>query len=299
MEYQEFKEKMREKLQERYGEGTKIEIKEVLKNNCRRDGIMALPKDMKHGISPILYMDELYKAFDKEGMTLEECTEGVYRALEGHRHPAEVPAFAEKLMDWEAAKGMVYPFLLPAEGNGALLDKLAAVPMLDLYVAYMVRAALPGMGSANVKVTKKLLEVYGISLQELHGQAMENMRKDGYGFRNISDVVRELVAEADIYMEEPGTELPMYVLTNGSKLYGAAGILDKELVEGFAEGRDYYILPSSTHETIFVPADRGYDYGVLDKMVAEVNATQVEREERLTSHSYYYDGKTGDIRMCA
>ena len=91
----------------------------------------------------------------------------------------------------------------------------------------------------------------------------------------------------------------MYVLTNSSKIYGAAGILNKELIRKFAGKQDYFILPSSLHECIFVPVNDKFDKEYFDSMVAEVNKTQVSVEERLTNHSYYYDAESGEIKMCA
>ena len=89
----------------------------------------------------------------------------------------------------------------------------------------------------------------------------------------------------------------MYVLINSLRIYGAAGILDKELIKSFTKGRDYYILPSSIHETIFVPADSISSAGDLDRMVREINREQVDPEERLTDHCYFYDAGADEIRL--
>ena len=91
----------------------------------------------------------------------------------------------------------------------------------------------------------------------------------------------------------------MYILTNRDKSYGAAGILNRELLKEFAEGRDFIILPSSVHESLFVPVDGETDQSVFDEMVREVNRNEVSVEEQLADHSYYYDAQAGEIRMCA
>lgn len=51
--------------------------------------------------------------------------------------------------------------------------------------------------------------------------------------------------------------------------------------------------------SIFVSVEKECDPKRLDCMVADINQTTVSKEERLSDHSYYYDGETGDIRMCA
>ena len=58
-----------------------------------------------------------------------------------------------------------------------------------------------------------------------------------------------------------------YILTNSAEFYGAAGILDRKLVQEFADGRDFFILPSSVNETIFVPAEEGSDMEIYNCMV--------------------------------
>lgn len=93
-------------------------------------------------------------------------------------------------------------------------------------------------------------------------------------------------------------DIEMHVLTNSSRTYGAAGILDRELVKRFTGGQDYFILPSSIHETIFVPMTGRFGKIELDNMVAQINQNEVCPEERLVNHSYYYNGRTGEIWIC-
>ena len=89
----------------------------------------------------------------------------------------------------------------------------------------------------------------------------------------------------------------MYGLSNSSRLYGAAGILDRKLVREFANGRNMYILPSSVHEMIFVLASDRYSVTELNRTVADINELQVAVEERLTDHCYFYDAEKDEIRM--
>ena len=63
----------------------------------------------------------------------------------------------------------------------------------------------------------------------------------------------------------------IYVLSNRDAVYGAAGILNKELIKEFAGGSNFYVIPSSLHETIFMRADSWIDYKEVDKMITEIN----------------------------
>ena len=62
------------------------------------------------------------------------------------------------------------------------------------------------------------------------------------------------------------------------------------LLRTFAEriGGDFYILPSSTHEVLFVPASVGMDVEYLRQMVHDVNEAEVSEQEFLSNNVYYY-----------
>ena len=52
----------------------------------------------------------------------------------------------------------------------------------------------------------------------------------------------------------------------------------------------YFMLPSSIHEVIAVPAG-DKDYRDLESMVKQINMMQVAKEEQLSDHVYHYDAK--------
>lgn len=86
----------------------------------------------------------------------------------------------------------------------------------------------------------------------------------------------------------------MYVLTNMTSCNGAGAMFCDVLLEKIQTKLDcdYYLLPSSIHEVIIVPDEGGYDRGELDAMVRMINATEVDANDRLADHVFYYtDGK--------
>jgi hypothetical protein len=68
-------------------------------------------------------------------------------------------------------------------------------------------------------------------------------------------------------------------------VYGASAIL-------YADGlpREFYMMPSSMHEVIIIPANDMMDCDVrgLTDMVQYVNSTEVEPEDVLANHAYHY-----------
>ena len=301
MDYQEFMACLMTGLQEIYGKDAVISTKKVLKNNGQHYNGLQIIVNGGEKAAPVINTDEIYDAYGKGSMNMEDCVKEICKLREEYDCPEEIRQFAASLLDWEAVREKVYPVLLSTEENRELLQELVSMPMLDLSTIYMIRRkASDGSGNC-VKIRKPMLERYGIDVQELHKTAVENMGKDGYRFQDMECLLREMLCSMGWKGDTPPCGdagwNKMYVLTNSVKLYGAAGVLDKSLIQEFAGNRSFFILPSSVHETIFVPADDRYDKEELDKMVAEINELQVAEEERLVDHCYFYDGKTCEIRM--
>ena len=89
----------------------------------------------------------------------------------------------------------------------------------------------------------------------------------------------------------------MCVLTNHVMYYGAAGILRTDLLEKLAQLKetDLYILPSSVHEVILLPALDCWDVDELRQMVKSVNAGSVDKMDWLSDEVYYYRRESGEV----
>ena len=309
MSYEEFKEKLLEELHEHYGELAEAEICVIKKNNGKTyDGVQITMGNAKRSVVPVISLDGLYEEYSSGSMDIRECAEAVCRERKRHETTGDILKFAVKLADWDAVKDGVFPILLSTQKNEEMLKNLVSTQVLDLSVVYIFRMKIDKELRGNVKISRQMIEHYGITESELHRQAMENLAKDGYEFLDMAALIRNSVKPAEnedgkgqhmknTYRED---EIPeMYVLTNKEKSYGAVGILNKKFVREFAKGQNFFILPSSIHETIFVPADNLSDGEIFDNMVEEVNEKQVSMEERLSNHCYFYDGQADEIRMCA
>ena len=86
----------------------------------------------------------------------------------------------------------------------------------------------------------------------------------------------------------------MYVLTNESGTLGAAALFNPEVMVRAGEllGTDYYILPSSIHETILVPDTTGVSAKELSDMVKQANRTVVDEKDILSDDVYHYSKDT-------
>lgn len=80
---------------------------------------------------------------------------------------------------------------------------------------------------------------------------------------------------------------PMNVITSEDKTNGAGILYCAEFMAKVKEKLgDGYILPSSIHELIFVPADFSDDIESLRQMVTEINAGVVEEQDFLADDAW-------------
>lgn len=304
MDYETFKEQLISELQKYYGEQAEVEITNMKKNNgTSYDGIQIRMAGTDVRVYPVIRVEEIYRDYSRGELDMAGCVQTICRLQKEQECPETLMEFASKFTDWDYARQYVYPALVSTAENEEQLKDLVSIPLLDLSVVYIVRKQMNGSAGASVKVSDRLLQYYGISRQELHRQAMENMSHDGYSFRDMKDIIRDILCrnnpDEESVMEESPIQGKMFVLTNNSQTYGAAGILDREMIRQFAKGRDFYIMPSSIHESIFVVADEHFSSQDVNEMVREVNRAMVLKEERLADHGYFYNAALDELSICA
>lgn len=94
-------------------------------------------------------------------------------------------------------------------------------------------------------------------------------------------------------------KIKMYVLSNKLKNYGAACIAYPYILDMLAGvlKENFYVLPSSVHEVIIVPESSQIRQSELERMVREINETQVPEEEILSNHAYFYYAQEGKLQL--
>ena len=151
-------------------------------------------------------------------------------------------------------------------------------------------------------------DLWGVDEDELFKIALLNTQRLFRGsVMSMASVMMDLLSDRmdDEYSSEffdmvvSEDMVPMYVCSNNQKLNGAGVILYKDLLKQFAEktGSDFYILPSSIHETLLVPVSDQMEVEALRSMVREVNATQVAPEEVLSDNVYIYRREDDKISL--
>ena len=260
---------------------------------------------MKNGedIGPCVYLDELYREYESDGMRFGGIADEVYRLI--LKHVAETPDVdISGFRNWETVQRDIYPKLINAEQNKELLGKIPHRIFMDLAVVYYVVArnhAQEDIGT--ILIHNGHMEMWGQEEENLYQTAMINMRADGEAdFTDINTIV-EHIMDISLTKEDGNAsrDTDMYVLTNRRKCFGAAEILDKKTLRMIADkvGDRFLVLPGSLHETIVLPPKDESEYERLAGMVREVNDTQIDIGERLSYHIYRYSRDEEALKIVA
>lgn len=297
MYYRTFVKKMREQVQEQLGEKYQVEIVTNSKlNAAEKTGLTIRRTQEPQQVVPVIYLEECYEQYLKN-QNFMECVEMICMVYENQKGNEETIMTAlknmENVQNWEKIKDRIFPMLVSERENENLKEQYVYKNYLDFLVLYIIRISEIEVG--NIKITNKMLEMWGISVEKLDSQAMNNMKTDEYQVKGMRRMLQESCPEMIDDIGEEEDEV-MYVLTNKEKYFGAAGILFcAELFQEVIGKNNFYILPSSVHELILVKDDEGCDMQGLSAMVRCVNEEQVDMDERLSDHAYYYDWKQNKV----
>lgn len=293
MNYQEFIEEMKQEMEKELGNSYQVEVRKIPGfNGQEKTGMTILEKSEKNQIVPVIYLEEVYELFLQED-DLVLCVKEVLELYREKKQKAEAGELLdlEKLERWERVKYNIYPILVSEKENESMKELYMYRKYLDLMILYVVRVSADGIGT--VKITKAMTEQWGITEADLHARAMENLQEDGYTLRDLEQLLDELVLGTEDRAErgsQKDSESRMYVLTNSQKYFGAVGMmLSPQLVKKCIGRKNFYILPSSTHEVLILPDNKKFDAKELIDMVQTVNADCVVPEEKLADHVYYFD----------
>ena len=292
-----------ENLKNQLGEEYNIQLNTILKNNSiTMDGVVILKDGAK--ITPNIYLEEYYLLYE-QGKSMEEIvSELIHVYFDKVRERSDV----DIQFTYEAMKSQIIYRLVNSEKNRELLAECPHIEFLDLAVTFhcLVQDEMDSIGT--IRITNEHLKLWQITTAELYEQAKENTPKlMPPVLRKMEEVLREILNEENLPMNEEQIQIElqrleedsqvpeheradMYILSNTKGINGASCLLYSDIIRNFSRllQCDIYILPSSIHEIILLPAVDAYRKEQLEEMVSEINQTQVPYEEVLSDHVYYY-----------
>lgn len=290
MEYKEFVEYIKMNAGYIPGEGGNITINHVIKNNgCEMDGLVIMEKGKD--IAPTIYLDSFYELY-----TNGENIKNIIRKIEViyEQNKNNVTFDVNILKHFDTIKDKIVYKVVNYRSNEKLLEQVPHKRILDLAVVFYCLLDNEYGRSATALIYNNNLKNWNVTIDDVYKAAL----------KNTPDLLHSKISSMAALFEKCGVNVDgeevdlkdyvpsdMYVLTNESKLNGAACILYENVLYDFAQklGADLYILPSSVHEVILLPKLSMFEKDELVNMVKEVNTEGVAADEVLSDHVYEYN----------
>ena len=302
-DFTDFTEAVRDEVAKRAGAGCGVAIKGVKKNN----GIVMRGVSMeKEGsnISPVIYLDGYYESYKSGAASPADVADDVMDIYRRNKISRNVDM--RQLLDYGRVEENIVYKLINTERNRELLEDVPHTEFLDLSAVYQCMIENEEFGKASVLIHNAHMKMWGVSREELHAAAEGNTQKlQGYEIKAMSDLICEMMARQED--EGPGTGIcdsgsegsGMYVLSSRSRVDGAACMLYPGLMRDFADalGSSVYIIPSSVHELLLMPAGDPEEAAEIKGIIKDVNDTQLLQEEVLSYSLYRYDREKGEISI--
>ena len=297
MDYEDFKQDFQEALKEELaGRGMDAEIssQRIEKMNESYDAVTVKPEDSMIGVN-----FNAERAFEnyQAGTEMDEVVNHAADAVEkAFREAPQIDVAA--ITDYEQMKSKLSMEVVSADRNADLLQNVPHEKLEDMAVVYRLLLDQTDEGNGTVLVTDQLMDRFGITQAQLRNDALLNAPEIRPSeIKGMSEVMNEIAP--GMAPEIAAEDEQMFVASVPDKIRGAGVIAYPNFMEDAAEkmGGDFFVLPSSIHEVLLVRDNGTMTSKELENMVKEVNATQVEPEDRLTDHVYHYDSKNHIFEM--
>lgn len=260
--------------------GYEAELHEVIKNGVSMKGIIIRSNDP---MTPILYTDDLIEMAEECGQGVEEVADVLIKKYEQQK---DIEIDVNQLMSRETILSHIYIGLQKESGEN-IEKKSSEFEGLESYL--YVKHSTNGR-DYSLKLSPKIMGAINLRSDEAWQHAERNTFADGETqIQNVASMLSGMEGIPDEAMEMESDFPQLYVVTNRSKCRGASAILDKSVLKEFGKKHNtkkLAVIPSSIHEMLIIPYDEQVNLDELSLMVAEVNATQVEPEERLADRAY-------------
>ena len=232
---------------------------EMAKANCKYNGLYLKREGINS--SPVVNLDYAYEMYRDDKWTLDDC----YNYIDGV-FATEMPNIdIDDILNWDSAKQYLCTHLYGNVNEGVVSRKVE-----DMYLVPYLR--LTDDGTMGTKVTTELMQLWGVSEDEVFLTASEN---------------QESICPLEINCLFSNADASMYIVTNSDHHRGASAMFYSGAFEKIRAviGGDFYILPSSIDEVIVLPKDDDFDVSDLSMMVS----ASLAEEDRLTNSVYTYD----------
>ena len=293
MNFQEFVDKVKEAIRDALPESfrdAQVSVEPFRKLNTSYLGLQV--KKEGQTVVPNINLDAHFREYQETGKPFADVLTAIAEQVQ-----LTPPMETEWLKDYSQVKEKLFIRVSDAKENEAFLRMAPHKEVDGLAISYHI--AFEGLHGveASTPVTYKMMEMFGVTEEQLHADALEStQRLYPVQYTSMAEVMNKMMGiDADMDPDMmPATEGPqLMVLTNMQGIHGAATLFYPGQLEAIAQqmGSDFFVLPSSVHETLILPDDGTAEPDSLQFMVREINQSTVAPEDRLSDFVYHYDSK--------
>lgn len=250
-------------------------------NDVTKNGVIMEAIQINNGntVEPVIYTGAFITEAERTGKTVTVVVDAIIDCY----HQSKGFEFDVNLL---SDKDFILKHLYVAMQRKSNEDLVFVDCNFDDIEAYVVlRCETEHEAGYIIKMTHELLEHVGIS----EALAIDTALKHTYAeteLLSLSCMLNDMLNASDENFSEE--DIPLYVLTNTRQYKGASAILNREKLVEFGKKYNAHkivCIPSSIHEWLLLPLREGMCIEYFNKMIQEVNMTQVEPYERLGDHA--------------
>lgn len=298
MEFNEFKNYICSRIGERLGDDYSLRTAPVIKNNgIVLTGVSFIKKNAT--IAPTIYMEAYYEAYEG-GAALGYIVDSLVDVFLRNDYSFDLDFGC--ICEFDRIKERIRLKLVNYKRNLKATVDCPYIKIMDLCVMFYIFVGSSDGEAGAIRITNDMLENWGLNNDDLYKLALENtktaMKMD---VMNIREVLAKMLGKCEDSEDSDflssdvlsNDQIPMYVISNHQRFYGATCLLFTEEIRRFADavGSDLYILPSSVHELIAIPDYEEADPSFLYEMVKDVNENEVSERDFLSTNVYKFSRK--------
>ena len=208
----------------------------------------------------------------------------------------------ETLSTFENIEKNLYCAFINKEKNEELLKNVPHIVMLDLALVFKVKVSVDDLSACFI-VNNSVLKSWKKGVDDLLESVWNNkdLLVGEDSLVSLVDKCKDLCSamEKDLPFPMPSDDY-IYILTNKYQCDGASMMFThKEYVRDFANRKesDVLILPSSRHEVLLIPTSQVDDYEYVKNMVANINRTELAKQDFLSDNVYLYNRNDDEIHI--
>jgi hypothetical protein len=300
--YESFKQTLLTNVGTFFSADTHISIDSFTHNNqLSLDGLTIL--ESGSNISPTIYLKPYFEQYEK-GMPLLQICRQIAEFYHDHRFTQNIDTSFFTCLE-KVRPRIVYK-LIHYDKNRELLEEIPHFTYLDLAIVFYCLVPNDAHENASILIHNSHLDYWDISKDTLLLFAQQNTPQLlPWHCDSLTDLLLQMLDSLPRETQEQTLEamqqeaVPMHVLTNDRCYFGACCILYPDVLKEISDNLkdDLFLLPSSIHEVILVPASSTREPSTLRETVREVNLTEVAQDEYLSDSIYYYERRTNRVSL--